>query len=88
MHLGDYVFDMHLLRACVFIISPYPDSFYSDGGFFFYILLFDFILESVTRVSRWFYTHTRFLMRGFVDGCMLGWVSDGLFSSVIVRFWG
>ena len=28
------------------------------------------------------YTHTRFLMRGFVDGCMFGWVSDGLFLLV------
>ena len=37
-------------------------------------------LDGFTHV----HIHTRFLMRGFVDGCMFGWVSDGLFLPVDV----
>lgn len=45
-------------------------------------------LDGLISIFIHTHIHTRFLMRGFVDGCMFGWVSDGLFLPVNVSVSG
>jgi len=71
---------------------PPPSTFMGDTfpiySFFLSWLLFCIFIigPSVTYLDGFTHVHihTRFLMRGFVDGCMFGWVSDGLFLPVDV----